>query len=1157
MLRIYPSRYPDQASQALYQELKKSYLNGRRCYLVVPSQYTVEAEQELFAFLETDVLMQVQVKSFQSLTREILQEGRGYRRPVVDETGRAMLLRLILEDKSKEWEAFPPSTRREGLVQRLAKELREYKEYGISDKTLQGIADDLSGSSESQTKFSELAEIVQIYEDRLQGRFIDGDDQMRMAFDQVEDLNLFDNVDFFFNNFNSMSLLELDALQALLDIQRDLHMALTLDERVALQLMDNNIFSPEQERAFFDAQIPDFDAFSLSVTFFKKLQKLNGADLKIMATSDAPGKPDSVFGHGASSIFSFHPKKIDAKNKIRIYEYRNTEAEIDGLIVDIKKKIQKEKLRFKDIKIILVNHEEYSSYIQQKFPLEGLPFFMDERRTVYYHPFIRFILALLEIGKRNYRRDDVLNLLKTGFCGVDDEAVHIYQNFVERRKIEGWKFESTRSFTVPEDYIANNPREESFLREEYKVSAEVNERMLEITRDLVGIAKSKGTILDFAKRLYAQVSKDVVQVAINNYESSLEEANDLEQLEEHRQIWDAMMAMLDQLVAIGGDEEVEYSTFVQLVEEGVASIQLGVIPPYQDQIMVSGLLRSRTQTRKVVYFVGMGDIYIPQNQKSATILTQEEKNLLKEKGYFLPSMKDFAQEEEKLATFKAFMQIGGDATISYAIQNVANEPIRLSFWMKQLLAGFTQLQVTIVDEFQLKDQLYSKTLLSRTIPRILQTPHDNHRGKAEDILNAMKESNSALGIARAIETGRSYHNKRPALSPTLVADLYGKNPAISASQIESFAVCPYRYFLDYGVKLKEIRTIDIDARDLGNVSHNSIDRWTEVAAENLDHFRQLSLDESKDILLHAFDEKQKEILDGEKREEPRNRFILSLMSKTLEEANDSLYLQVQESDVGTILHEESFGRKGKLPGIELDLGNRKIYIEGRIDRVDIARDSDNRYYLQVVDYKSSDMEIDLTRLLGGLQLQLTIYMKAALGASKGQALVPVGCFYLPITPNGEIDEEKLEQVEKALAENGLFQGIYRENQGAMQLFDHTLKPSYADQKETGAPISILYRYKGSKRDYEGKDNVLNDMEFNQLIDESLRMAKEMMKKREAGDVSVSPYRYQKGRSARTGCEYCSYQSVCRFEKDFEFNQYRMIETTNWKTWREGNNEEGT
>ena len=83
------------------------------------------------------------------------------------------------------------------------------------------------------------------------------------------------------------------------------------------------------------------------------------------------------------------------------------------------------------------------------------------------------------------------------------------------------------------------------------------------------------------------------------------------------------------------------------------------------------------------------------------------------------------------------------------------------------------------------------------------------------------------------------------------------------------------------------------------------------------------------------------------------------------------------------------------------------------------------------------------------------------------------------------------------------------------------------------------------------------MEFNQLIDESLRMAKEMMKRREAGDVSVSPYRYQKGRSARTGCEYCSYQSVCRFEKDFEFNQYRMIETTNWKTWREGNNEEGT
>ncbi len=1155
MLRLYPSRYPDQASHALYEELKKSYQGGRRCYLVVPSQYTVEAEQELFQYLETDVLLQVQVKSFQSLTREILQEGSGYRRPVIDEIGRAMLLRLILEDESKDWEAFPPSSRREGLVQRLAKELREYKEYGINHQTLLDIASDLAGSSESQTKFSELAEIIQLYEERLQDNFVDSDDQMRAAFDQVQDLDLFDNVDFFFNTFDSLSHLVLDALQALLVRKSKLHMAITLDESVARQLMDRNLFSPEQERAFFDAQISDYDAFSLSVSFFKKLQQLEGAELVIASTANAQGKPHPVFSHAASSIFSFHPQKKEARGLFKAYEYRNTEAEIDGLIIAIKKKVQEENKRFKDIQIILVDHEEYAPYIQQKFPMEGLPFFMDETRTVFHHPFVRFVLALVEIGKRHYRRDDVLNLLKTGFCGLSEDHVHIYQNFVERRKIEGWKFESAKSFQIAEDYLANNPREEASLREEYQISNQVNQRVLAITSDLVKISKEKRKIREFAIELYKQVKQDLVQDAIDNYELSLEEADDAnarDQLEEHRQIWDACMDLLDQLVAIGGEEQVDYATFAQLMEEGLASINLGVIPPSQDQIMVSEILRSRTQTRKIVFFVGMGDIYIPQAQKAATVLTQEEKKLLKEKGYFLPSMKDFAQEEEKLATFKAFMQIGEEATISFAIQNAKNEPIRLSFWMRQLMAGFSDVESTVVDEFALSDQVYAKTLLSRSIPEILQAPQSHQKAEADTLLKALHSSDTALSIAQAIEAGRKYHNKRLALSPALVSELYGKSPAISASQIERYAVCPYRYFVDYGLRLKEVRTIDIDARDLGNVSHSSIDSWTRIAAEDLDAFRQVSQEESESILLSAFDQNQREALDEEKREEPRNRFILSLMSKTLQEANDSLYRQVQESDVTSIYHEESFGRHGSLPGIQLDLGGRSVFIEGRIDRVDIAAD-DDQLYAQVVDYKSSDMEIDLTRLLGGLQLQLTIYLQAALEGGKEQNLLPVGCFYLPITPYGQIDEDKLTEVEKELADKGLFQGIYREDARAMQLFDHTLNPTNKEQKDNDAPISLLYRYKGRSRDFISKDNVLSNAQFNKLIDESLKIAQKLMRKRESGDISVTPYRYKKGRTTVTGCQFCSYQSICRFEKHYEFDQYRMLETTDWKAWKEENN----
>lgn len=58
------------------------------------------------------------------------------------------------------------------------------------------------------------------------------------------------------------------------------------------------------------------------------------------------------------------------------------------------------------------------------------------------------------------------------------------------------------------------------------------------------------------------------------------------------------------------------------------------------------------------------------------------------------------------------------------------------------------------------------------------------------------------------------------------------------------------------------------------------------------------------------------------------------------------------------------------------LGDKSLYMQGKIDRIDICED-DNNVYVRVVDYKTGKSDFDLLKTFYGLKLQLVTYMKAA------------------------------------------------------------------------------------------------------------------------------------------------------------------------------------
>ncbi|MDY3051987.1 MAG: PD-(D/E)XK nuclease family protein [Ndongobacter sp.] len=1150
MLRIHASRYPDQATTSLIRSMSASAAKGRRCYFVVPSQFTVEAEQILFDALERDTLLQIQVKTFRSLERELLEAGKGLKHPQLTDSGRVMLLRLLAEELGETWRCFSRGVRGSGFFERLAEELREFKEYGIHPQMLSELSQAENLSQSTAGKLAELAEIYAAYEKCLSDRYLDGDDRLKMAFSQLHSLPVLDGIDFFFDGFHSMSQLELDGVSALLKRGLTCHFALTCDPRLVRETLrpDASLGRAERQRQS-DAAVEDAEVFSIAEHFLTKLAEAADGCVEQEDTSSAGGQPKEIFAHAAAQVFSYRVKaKTFLECPVSIYSYRSTEAEIDAAIIEIRRLVSEKRCRYRDIQIVLSDTAEYAGLLKRKLAWENIPFFFDERRSIDVFPLIQFLKSALNIARRNYRRPDVLNFAKSGLCGIGDDALGVYQNFLKRRKIDRGMFEQPHYFETDETYLANHPRRKEGLQEEYSVARAVNDQVLSLIRDFVHMAQGNRRIADFAEGVYLLLTQEPVTAALDAFETQLRDAGEEANFEAQRQIWDQVMALLDQLADIGGDSVVSFDVFCAVLEEGMKGLSVGIIPPYRDGVFINPLIRSRARTRKQVFILGMNDLYLPQVSKSTTLLSEEEQQLLREKGYYLPSMRSFASEEEALSFYVLLHRVGEHLRLSFSIQNSSGEGMLASYWLLQLKQSISGLAIQSVSRFSLSEQLRSRSMLSLSLPEIMRDGSASSVKKraAQAIMEKMKKNEELKPLYQALCAALQYRNKRNALSAETALHLYGERDSISVSQIETYAKCPYRYFLDYGLRPEVPRELDVSPADVGVAVHGAIDRWTAMLAEDPEKFRKKTEEEALGFAKEAFHEEAAEVMDARQKEHPKNAYILALTEKTICEAHRRLWHQIQQSKIGKIYHEERFGRRAAFAPIVIETQGRSLYIEGRMDRVDeLSEREEGVTYLQVIDYKTGQRSFQLSRVLGGLDLQLTLYLAAA--TQQSDRVRPLGCFYLPITPAPQLEEGSDDELRELLTAKGLLDGVLVCDEKALRGMDESF--AMDDAKEIAS--NTVYKLSGRKRSWEEKDNVLTPEELRRLLEESMSVARALLTELDRGVIDVAPYYLKDGAGVRYGCEYCGYSSVCRFDREEQFSDYRFIEKKSWDQWKEG------
>ena len=313
------------------------------------------------------------------------------------------------------------------------------------------------------------------------------------------------------------------------------------------------------------------------------------------------------------------------------------------------------------------------------------------------------------------------------------------------------------------------------------------------------------------------------------------------------------------------------------------------------------------------------------------------------------------------------------------------------------------------------------------------------------------------------------------------------------------------------------------AVDLGNLFHGALERfakkmeiegctWTTITDVQKEAFIENSVEECivdyGNTILYS---------------SARNEYVITRLKRMMHRTGWALAKQLAKSSFTPSGYEVVFGES-----IPLDeLGRMRLY--GKIDRVDLCEDDEN-VYIKIMDYKTGAKAFDLGELCYGLQMQLVLYMDAAMAQEQrkhtGKQVVPAGIFYYQIKDPVVDKVNDAEKVERAILKELRPDGVVNASKNVIDLME---QPS--DGVYTSIPVSFNKDGSLSKR-----SQVLTEEEFKLIAEFAKYQAKETGKKILQGNIDVAPYEL----GEHTGCDYCPYHAVCGFETQIPGYEYKSL-----------------
>ncbi|MGV8983074.1 helicase-exonuclease AddAB subunit AddB [Clostridium sp.] len=1137
--------------------------------LLVPEQFSFQAEKNLIKVVGSTGIKNVQVLSFNRLAYKVFSEVGGITRSPMDTSGKAMLIHSILQKKQDEFKVFSAASRQKGFVDNVAGAITEFKKYGISVEELNAVKENLGESPLLIDKITDLSLIYGEFDNILNQNYVDPDDDLTRLYNALDEYDL-DGAEFWLDEFTGFTPQQYGIIEKLYKKAKRINITLPLNSSQHSKGM-------EESDAFYSIKFTEDKLLEIAELTGTSIE----APLELEGNKNHKFKDNAELSFLEKNYFAFpYTPTTEKCENIKLFKGLNSYSEIEHVAKDILRLCRDENIRFNKIAVVTRDLPAYEKLIKAIFAEYNIPIFIDKKKDITSNPLIVLITGAVEIFTKNFSYEAVFRYLKTGLLDIKMENIDMLENFVIAAGIRGkrkwtedqlWQekieyyfrdyfiskaaaeelqndienAEPSKTSEI-EPLITTEPALESEaekIEATIKILNDTREAFIKPLIELNEKLKGKNTTIKICTALFEFLENIKVDKTIESWIETFKSEGAQEQVTEYSKIWNLVNELLDQMVDVLGKEILTLEDFVKILSLGFSKHQMGLIPPALDGVTISSVERIKSHDISALYIIGVNDGVFPKANKEEGIFTDSDRIILKENNVELANDTKTEVFNEQYLIYATITIPSKYLNISYPIADYEGKTLRPSI----IISRFKALFKGLIEESNITE--YADDLKEDHELREVSAKTPTFNGLIFALRKYLEEGYiSPLWIkvykwfqneeywkekSSTMFQGFDYKNEVKMLEKEKVKLLYGEKNYFSVSRIEKYEECPFAYFVQYGLKAKERKTFTFSSPDLGSFMHSVLDDFSKLVDKS--EIKWADLDKEwceKNIAtiveMEAAEGSSGYILNSS----PRYKYFAERLKRVLKRTILVIVEQMKNSGFEPFGYEVSFGfNEGDYPPIQVELSTGEIVnLVGRIDRVDKLLNEGEEFY-RIIDYKSGNKDFKLSDVYYGLQIQLLTYLDAMLtneSAISKEPIFPAGILYFKIDDpvikaKNNLDEEELEKaIMKALKMKGL-------------LLADTKIIREMDRNIEGASLVVPASI---KKDGElgSRSSVATAQQFNMLLnhvkENLIRTCEEML----SGEIDIKPYK----KKDMTPCAYCEYTAICQFDPALKENTYKII-----------------
>ena len=785
----------------------------------------------------------------------------------------------------------------------------------------------------------------------------------------------------------------------------------------------------------------------------------------------------------------FNPEKPQNRmttDKISLFEAQDKTAETEYVAVKIKRAMaENPNLRYRDFAVLTPSVAEYSLPLKKAFDEYGVPYFIDEKKSIKQHPLSKFLLDCCRVVKENYSPASVQALAQNYFFGESDEYRNYLYKFANYRggakkpvktgqAVEEFfdvKYREPKNengqYTQEEQEERIDAAKEKYEREKEGLFARLENahaRLLQCTENIkasgygrVYCAAIRKILADFdvEKKLDA-LDKKLADVAQKSYLS---------------QIFRALDNVLIEAEVLVGGKELTVAEFAAILEDGFDAMEISLIPLKADAVFIGDFIESRIEKVHTLFAMGMTEA-VPRDAGDTSIISDKEiKQLVQLQAELEPTVAEVNRRarESLCLNLCTFMD---KLYFSYPLSANGDEPA-LSEIFRYVHTSFCSStgddNLRAKKKFDEEDFPYQCSAAAPAIRQMLIEKSEFESG----VDNSMEDCSAVfVSLKRlGVFNGEEYWMTQTELAHIRRGEeLFFREGKISPTSLESYFGCPFGHFAEKGLRLREREEAVVLAADSGDLIHRLLEEIMPKAKEfaTEEEMRACAYKVCKDLLTTSAYQMQQDTEVGS--------YASERMLNEAVEVAVAAYRQI----INSLFNVE-----------QTELIVEGEFIQGKVDRVD-GTDK----YVRIIDYKSGGITATPGAYYTGQKIQMQLYMSELKGDR-----TPAGVFYFPASVNFM----KAEEAEGRFRMLGFINGEEEALRAGDVHIQDNVKSEY---------------FEATLKENKKLTKVMDEKTFVDFLQYGVLVAKQGCQELKEGYIAPTPYDGH--------CRICKYGGLCGF-----------------------------